>query len=152
MPSPVLTTILHSLILLLPSYGAEILRNQTFTPGLRSPFRAPLDPSVGRVLVFLTAVAKEHSSSDHMSDLYHLWPVILRKNRMLKSADVLIHVAVGGDSHRDEITFRHIEMCVEAFPNKEVRLFFVKNPGYQEGAIEAMLDGARHRWFEGYDW
>ena len=147
-----LVTTLCSLLLLLRCYGAEILRNLTMTPGFRSPFRAPLDPSVGRVLLFFTALARVHSSSDHISDLHHLWPVVLRKNRMLRSADILLHVAVDGDCDRNEMIFRRIEKSVETFPNMHVRIYFIKNVGYQEGAIEAMLDGARHRWFEGYDW
>ena len=139
-------------MLLLPCLGAEIVRNMTVIPAARSPFRAALDPSIGKVLLYFTAVAKEHSSSDHMGDLTHLWPVVLRKNQMLRSADIILYTAVEGDSNHNEMIFRHLEMSAEAFPNELVKIFLARNVGYQEGAIEAMLDGARNRWFEGYDW
>ena len=87
-----------------------------------------------------------------MDDLYHLWPVMLRKNWMLRSADILLHIALDGEKKDNEKTSELVKSYAESFPNDLVRVFFVKNLGYQAGAVEAMLDGVRYRWFDGYDW
>ena len=143
-----LAKLLCRLLLLFPCLGTEVLRNLTLTPGSG----APPDSSVGRVLLYFTAVSNSHTHSDHLGDLYHLWPVVLRKNQMLRSSDIIIYFGIDEDSDLNKVTWDHVRMSAEAFPNKLVRVFFVKNIGYQEGAIEGMLAGARHRWFEGYDW
>ena len=134
---------------LLPRHGsaARILKDMTFTQ--RSD--ASLDPAVGRVLLFITAVVNVSTGSDHMSHLHHLWPFVLRKNRMLRSADILLYVGVE-EYHSNDNVLHMVESYVHTFPNKILRICFVENMGYQAGAKDAMLDGVRNHWFEGYDW
>ena len=112
---------------------------------------APIDPAVGRVLLFITAVVDVGEKSDHMSHLHHLWPVLLRKNRMLRSADVLLYAGVKEDGF-DETLTHMVEQCLHGFPNNNIRAVVVENVGYQKGAIDAMLDGVRNLWFDDYDW
>ena len=131
MPNTPLAALLCTLLLLSRCTGTEVLRNLTLTPGSG----APPDSSVGRVLLYFTAVSKSETHSDHLGDLYHLWPVVLRKNQMLRSSDIIIYFGIDEDSHHDKVTWERVRMCAEAFPNKLVRVFLVKNIGYQEGAI-----------------
>ena len=112
---------------------------------------APVDPAVGRVLLFISAVIEAGTGSDHLSDLYHLWPVLLRKNRMLRSADILLYVGVYKNEFSEHIVHA-VTQCVHGFPNNSTRVFIVENIGYQEGAIDSMRDGARNHWFDSYDW
>ena len=112
---------------------------------------APVDPDVGRVLLFITAVIQNGAGSDHGSHLHHLWPVLLRKNRMLRSADILLYVGVYKNEFSEQIVHT-VTKCVHGFPNNNIRVFIVENIGYQEGAIDSMLDGVRNHWFDSYDW
>ena len=112
---------------------------------------APVDPAVGRVLLFISAVIEAGTGSDHVSHLYHLWPVLLRKNRMLRSADILLYVGVYKNEF-SELTVHTVTKCVHGFPNNSTRVFIVENIGYQEGAIDSMRDGVRNHWFDSYDW
>ena len=56
-----------------------------------------------------------------------------------------MHIAINEDvdSGKLKAINTHVNMSAESFPNKFVRAYFVRNTGYQNGAIEAMLDGAR---------
>lgn len=114
------------------------------------------DSSVGRVLLLVTAAIGSPAGSDHLGDLYHLWPVMLRKNPMLRSADILMHIGVSlddvGSPRKSEEYFLILKKSVVAFPNSHIRVFFVENLGYHPGAIKAMLDGAQLGWFNDYDW
>ena len=115
------------LFLLLASSGAEILSNLTVKPVLRWPCGEPPDSFDGKVLLFL------------LRDLQHLW--VLRKNRMLRSCDILMHIAINEDvdSGKLKAINTHVKMSAEFFPNKFVRAYFVRNTGYQNRAIEAIL-------------
>ena len=70
---------------------------------------------------------------------------------MLRSADILLYVGVE-EEHSNDNVLHMVESSVHTFPNKILRICVVENMGYQAGAKDAMLDGVRNHWFEGYDW
>ena len=116
---------------------------------------APSDPAVGRVLLLVTAAPGSAAGSDHLGELRHLWPLLLRRNPAMRAADLLLHVLLSPSrepTRADEDCVLAIERIARSFPNRHIRAFFFDNPGYHAGAIRAMQDGVRQGWFEGYDW
>ena len=47
---------------------------------------------------------------------------------------------------------RQNQIMQGAFPNKTITIHRYSNPGYQLGAIFAMYEAMRQRWFDDYDW
>ena len=139
---------LMGMVLLGWTNGALIIKNFT----LRHTIDVEQDPSIGKVLLFMTAAVHSKLKTDHLSDLSHLWPIVLRKNLLLRSADVIVYVGVGRKDRAYASNMHALERSVQSFPNSYIRVFIVENPGYQRGAIEAMADGVLQHWFDGYSW
>ena len=47
---------------------------------------------------------------------------------------------------------RHHALINSVFNKTGIAIVFVSNPGYQVGAILALVEGYKHGWFEDYDW
>jgi peptidoglycan/xylan/chitin deacetylase (PgdA/CDA1 family) len=88
---------------------------------------------------------------------------------MLRNADVLIHLGIHAnsintitDNSPDKVLvnvtrtpphlYRELHQAVKTFPNKNVTVRYVSNPGYHAGATKVMLDGLDEGWFASYDW
>jgi len=103
----------------------------------------------GRILMYVTT----HLSSHHVTWLKcwpaHVWPSLPR----LHYADVLMYVSLKNGTAEDKSTAKSMAITLlAAWPNPRKSLQFDDNPGYQRGAMKAMWDAVRERWFKGYDW
>lgn len=120
----------------------------------------------GKVLLYFTSVLDARwGNSDHISQFRHIWPIAMRKNAMLRIADILIYAGVfsGGevmdwsDGLQNQTATPAAVYCelihaVRSLPNINITIRFVANPGYQSGAVKAMIDGHVNGWFASYDW
>jgi hypothetical protein len=92
------------------------------------------------VLLFITT----HLSSGHVLFLEYCWPLVLKRSKLIRSADVLLF-ATGPCRLACQRVLR-------VFDDMNVHIVNYANPGYQDGAILAMDEALKHKWFHGYDW
>ena len=87
---------------------------------------------------------------------------------MLRNADILIYAGVSLHANSTVISPDHkqhnnitatppylyyeLHQAAVSFPNKNVTIKYINNVGYQQGAVEVMVDGLEEGWFNGYDW
>lgn len=88
-----------------------------------------------KILLLITT----HLSAAHLRFMEQCWPDVVAKIPLTQKADVLVYSA-----KEPPAKFVHL------FHNTTVHLY--NNPGYQEGAIQAILDAEANGWMKGYDW
>ena len=108
-------------------------------------------------LVYLTTAC----SPCHLTHLCACWPTALRQNmlaetvwsnalrqNLLAEADVLMYAGCRGAAAPS--TWAH---ALAALPVRNVTLAWTRwNPGYQQGAMAAVMVAARKGWFDRYAW
>lgn len=87
------------------------------------------------VLFFITT----HLTKNHLIAMKYCWPYIIETIPIIKNADIILYTSKPPPKE-----------FVNLFKNIQVK--FYKNPGYQEGAIKAMIDAEKYKWMDGYDW
>lgn len=174
-------SILSILLLGLMGFSAEIdhalyMINNTFLRSIDPSLNHLYSSNHSKVLLYFTTSLEGHFQSRHhpkanqLPQFKYLWPFALRKSDLLRNADVLIHASVTFNDHTPihdvmnkttgmkyvdatpEHLCRGLTQAVRSFPNCNVTILFMENPGYQGGAIKAMVDGYQQGWFAPYDW
>jgi hypothetical protein len=124
----------------------------------------------GKVLLFFTSLLKaDWGDSDHISQFRHVWPLAMKRNEILRNADVLVHAG----AHFDEVNhvrgwskgqawvnvsatppelYYELYSALRSLPNRNVTIRYMHNPGYHTGAVKTMIDGLEGGWFDAYDW
>ena len=124
--------------------------------------------SQGKVLLYFSSTLETHwGKSDQLSQFKYLWPIALRKNNMLRNADILIYAGISLHDNNTVISnkkkqynisttpaylYYELHQAALSFPNKNVTIKYMNNVGYQQGAVKVMIDGLNEGWFNGYDW
>ena len=94
-------------------------------------------------LIYLTTAC----TPCHLHYLRACWPTALRKS-VLAEADVLTYAGCRGATSPS--AWAH---ALAALPVRNVTLAWTRwNPGYQEGAMAAVMVAARQGWFDSYAW
>ena len=94
-------------------------------------------------LIYLTTAC----TPCHLHYLRACWPTALRKS-VLAEADVLTYAGCRGATSPS--AWAH---ALAALPVRNVTLAWTRwNPGYQEGAMAAVMVAARKGWFDSYAW
>ena len=94
-------------------------------------------------LVYLTTAC----TPCHLHYLRACWPTALRRS-VLAEADVLTYAGCRGAASWS--SWAH---ALAALPVRNVTLAWTRwNPGYQEGAMAAVMVAARQGWFDSYAW
>ena len=94
-------------------------------------------------LVYLTTAC----SPCHLTHLRACWPTALRRS-VLAEADVLMYAGCRGMASAS--SWAH---ALAALPVRNATLAWTRwNPGYQEGAMAAVMVAARKGWFDSYAW
>ena len=102
---------------------------------------APRPPA--STLVYLTTAC----TPCHLHYLRACWPTALRRS-VLAEADVLTYAGCRGAASWS--SWAH---ALAALPVRNVTLAWTRwNPGYQEGAMAAVMVAARKGWFDSYAW
>lgn len=163
---------------LLMSIGAAIelkvpacMRNNTFLHTIDRRLNHLYVSNHTKVLLYFTTTLKgyylrHYPRSNHLSQFKNIWPFALRKSDLLRNSDVLIHATVTLNDRSNAYNqknktalaktpdhlCRGLSQAVRFFPNRNITIRFIENPGYQAGAIKSMVDGYRQGWFAPYDW
>ena len=94
-------------------------------------------------LVYLTTAC----TPCHLQYLRACWPTALRRS-VLAEADVLMYAGCRGMASAS--SWAH---ALAALPVRNATLAWTRwNPGYQEGAMAAVMVAARKGWFDSYAW
>ena len=99
-----------------------------------------------RLLIYITT----HMSELHKSFLSKCWPLAIKNSKLLKAADIMFFVSL--DNNQTDISMQDRDLIHSVFPHQKVTFHARPNPGYQAGAILAMSEAMKHKWFDGYDW
>ena len=96
-------------------------------------------------LVYLTTAC----TPCHLHYLRACWPNALRRS-VLAEADVLMYAGCRGTMGRAASSWAH---ALATLPVNNATLALTRwNPGYQEGAMAAVMVAARRGWFDSYAW
>ena len=87
-----------------------------------------------------------HLSNQHTEFLKHCWPALLNRLPLFQKSDFMMFITKEKKSDGDD------EYIKSIFNKTGIATVFVSNPGYQEGAILALVEGFKNGWFEDYDW
>ena len=100
-----------------------------------------------RTLLYLTTAG----SPCHLAHLQSCWPASIRRARdVLAPADVLLYAGCGNHGVKDAARWAD---ALARLPNANVSLAWTRwNPGFQEGAMAALVVAERERWFDAYAW
>ena len=111
------------------------------------PIRRARSPRVrAKTLLYLAT----HCATCHLAALRACWPNALRRSRLLRSADLLLYAGCRGPAGNRPGPWA---TALAALPTRNVTLAWTRwNPGYQEGAMAAVMVAARKGWFESYAW
>ena len=90
-----------------------------------------------KVLVYMTT-----NLGENQIKYFPCWHHASRHLRLFRQADLLLYTSVAPTPQ--------ILKSLRRF--RKVRVEYFNDGGYQQGAIQAMLDPFKHNWFEGYDW
>ena len=134
----------------LASLAAPSLSWQSFMRGINIADRAVATVRVrdapgppASTLVYLTTAC----TPCHLHYLRACWPNALRRS-VLAEADVLTYAGCRGATSPS--AWAH---ALAALPVRNVTLAWTRwNPGYQEGAMAAVMVAARRGWFDSYAW
>lgn len=96
-----------------------------------------------RILTYITT----HLSSQHHDFIKDCWPSLLKKLALFQRSDFMILITAENRPSMSEMNLIH-----SVFAKPDVAIQMRPNPGYQEGAILALVEAYRNRWFEDYDW
>ena len=99
-----------------------------------------------RLLLYITT----QMSESHKSFLSNCWPLAMENSKLLKAADIMFFVSL--DNNQTDISIQDRDLIHSVFPHQKVTFHARPNPGYQAGAILAMSEAMKHKWFDGYDW
>lgn len=83
-----------------------------------------------------------HWSEEHQKFI-PCWEDASQRLLIFQSADLILYTS-------EEVPSHQLERLSAGFRTTTVHLY--ENPGYQEGAVKALVDGFTSDWFEGYDW
>lgn len=111
----------------------------------------PLNPLKGiRILLYLTT----HMSETHKWYLKTCWKDALRNSWVLNSSDVFVYLNQDEAMVNETVYEESIMLLQKTFNNDKntLTIHSVKNAGYQQGAIGALSDASKKKWFNGYDW
>jgi len=123
-----------------PQYPFWSSRLKRGLPQGLPPSTPVLRPSKkGRPTLKVRLLITTHLPEWHLKFINKCWPKIIATVPLLQQAEVLLYA-----SKEPPKTF------VQLFRNITVHQY--NNPGYQEGAIQAMVDADKHGWMRGYDW
>ena len=98
-----------------------------------------------KVLLFITTF----DSEAHFDFLRTCWPPSIAKSPLLQKADVLVFSS-GHDFYFGKT--RNISLIEATFPGQNISVQIRQNIGYQHGAILALEEALKNKWFNGYDW
>jgi len=91
-----------------------------------------------RIVLFMST----HLTKAHKEFLRRCWPHAVRNSALLMQVETVIFFAAT----------KPTPDLLDAFAGKNVTVKLYRNPGYQKGAILAMVESTSQQWFEGYDW
>lgn len=98
----------------------------------------------GRILLYITT----HMSEMHFWYLQACWPKALHHSSLLRNADVMVYLTA--PEKVKELAIQQLNYTFKDQNNLTIHA--VDNPGLQEGAMAAMRDATKNKWFDGYDW
>ena len=128
---------------------ADYLRGSALPAHALAVFRdlKGAETTPNRALLYLTTAC----TPCHLAHLQSCWPESIRRARdVLAPADVLLYAGCG--NHGVKAAARWADALVR-LPNANVSLAWTRwNPGYQEGAMAALVVATRRRWFDMYVW
>jgi len=104
-----------------------------------------------KILLYITT----HMSDLHRSALEYVWPYAVNASNLLSQVDVLFHYSTTTSAEEQEEQLSPHHLMKTAFGpsgNNVTILHSRQNPGYQEGAIQAISDALENNWFTPYDW
>lgn len=94
-----------------------------------------------KILTYITT----HLSDQHRAFLQQCWPALLRRLPLFQQSDFMMFITnnktYGDDAFIDSV-----------FGKTGINVVYASNPGYQAGAILALVEGFQHGWFQEYDW
>ena len=99
-----------------------------------------------RVLVYITTQV----SAMHTSFLEYCWPSMMSRVGMFQRADVLFFATSNQTNTTQMQDYKTFLMRI--FTGHNLTVVHRANPGYQQGAMLALLDAIEYDWFSGYDW
>ena len=100
-----------------------------------------------RILTYITS----HLSSQHRAFLEGCWPGLLASLPLFRASDFMMFVTSGQAASGKRVDTGFITSLFSQ-AGKAITIHERPNPGYQEGAVLALVEGYRHGWFKGYDW
>lgn len=86
--------------------------------------------SKDRVLIYITT----HLSSAHVQYLEQCWPALLSKSSLYRTSDFMMYITEDHDRGVNTTLLKSV------FANTNLTVHVQPNPGYNEGAILAMVD------------
>ena len=105
-----------------------------------------------KILLYITT----HMSDRHRSALEYVWPYAVNASNLLSQADVLLHYSTpttSAEEQEEQLSPHHLMKTAFGPSGNNVTILRSRqNPGYQEGAIQAILDALENDWFTPYDW
>ncbi|KAI8462747.1 MAG: hypothetical protein J3K34DRAFT_446887 [Monoraphidium minutum] len=93
-----------------------------------------------KILLFITS----HFSAEHLEFLIYCWPYAIRNSHLLQTSEKFIFSTSANESL--------VHSVVKNIFGNQVTIKSYKNPGYHEGAVLALDEGLKQRWFDGFDW
>jgi hypothetical protein len=94
-------------------------------------------------LIYITT----HLSNQHYTFFKYCWPGLLQSLPLFQRSDFMMFVT---QKHEQDKIDMNLIRSVFARPGITVHVR--PNPGYQEGAVLALVEAYKNGWFEGYDW
>jgi len=122
----------------IPSAWTEELSTLSPNVTMMTQEKMVTNASLPRILLFITT----HFSNLHIDFFRECWPSSIAKSILLQTADVAVFST--GPTN--------FSLLQATFPTQNVSVYERSNPGYQSGAMLALQEAARNKWFDGYDW
>jgi hypothetical protein len=95
-----------------------------------------------KILVYITT----HLSEQHNDFLEQCWPPLLSTLPLFQKSDFMIFATETEGVRVNETLVRSV------FATHGITVHASPNPGYQGGAILALVEGFRNGWFQDYEW
>jgi hypothetical protein len=135
-----------------PWSSTRVREQQRIAAAANNARTPPPPPLRLKTLIYITT----HLSETHLAFLRQCWPAMLRNGRLFPQSDVTMFVTMRGGGSAGAVAALAINdtsLLRQVFhSSNNFTLHALPNPGYQQGAMLAMVEGFERGWFDGYDW
>jgi len=88
-----------------------------------------------------------HMSQEHIWYLKACWPLALKHSKLLRESDVAVYLNSPPSAHAKDIA-----LLQQTFLHQNLTVHIADNPGWQAGAMAALSDAMKARWWDPYQW